>query len=81
MRAEPRPMGILQRSSTLVQLLAERGRPEHADAAEQVGMPRPSLYRLSDALSQARLVEPTADGRLRVSLRWLGDWPMPPAPG
>jgi IclR family acetate operon transcriptional repressor len=34
-------------------------------------MPRPSLYRLSDALTQARLVEPAADGRLRVSLRWL----------
>jgi DNA-binding IclR family transcriptional regulator len=31
----------------------------------------PSLYRLSDALTQARLVEPTGDGRLRVSLHWL----------
>jgi len=71
MRVEPRPMGILQRSSNLVQLLAERGPLSMADAAEQIGMPRPSLYRLSDALAQARLVEPTADGRLRVSLHWL----------
>jgi len=71
MRVEPRPMGILQRSSNLVQLLAERGPLSMADAAEQIGMPRPSLYRLSDALTQARLVEPTADGRLRVSLHWL----------
>ena len=71
MPVEPRPMGILRRSSDLVQLLAERGPLSTADAAEQVGMPRPSAYRLSDALSQARLVEPTADGRLRVGLRWL----------
>jgi len=71
MRGEPRPMGILQRSADLVQLLADRGPLSTADAAEQVGMPRPSLYRLSDALAQARLVEPTGDGRLRVSLHWL----------
>jgi IclR family transcriptional regulator, acetate operon repressor len=71
MRADPRPMGILQRSSSLVQLLAERGPLSTAEAAEHIGMPRPSLYRLSDALTQARLVEPAADGRLRVGLRWL----------
>lgn len=71
MPTEPLPMGILQRSSRLVQLLAERGPMSTADAAEQVGMPRPSLYRLADALTQARLIEPTPDGRLRVSLHWL----------
>jgi IclR family transcriptional regulator, acetate operon repressor len=71
MRAEPRPMGVLQRSANLVQLLAERGPMSMADAAEQIGMPRPSLYRLSDALTQARLVEVMADGRLRASLHWL----------
>lgn len=68
---EPRPMGILQRSSNLVQLLAESGPLSTADAAEQIGMPRPSLYRLSDGLTQARLVESTPDGRMRASLRWL----------
>jgi IclR family transcriptional regulator, acetate operon repressor len=71
MRAVPRPMGILQRSSNLVQVLAEQGPLSMAEAAEQIGMPRPSLYRLADALTQARLVEPTADGRLRVSMHWL----------
>jgi DNA-binding IclR family transcriptional regulator len=64
-------MGILQRSSTVLQLLAERGPLTTAQVAEHVGMPRPSVYRLSDALVQARLVELTADGRLRPSLRWL----------
>lgn len=71
MPTESLPMGILQRSSRLVQLLAERGPMSTADAAEQVGMPRPSLYRLADALTQARLLETTPDGRLRVSLHWL----------
>ena len=71
MRGGPRPMGLLQRSSDLVQLLAERGPLSPGEAAEHIGMPRPSLYRLSDALTQARLVESAADGKLRVSLQWL----------
>ena len=64
-------MGILQRSSSLVQLLAERGPMSTAEVAEEIGMPRPSVYRLADALAQSRMVESTPDGKLRVSLRWL----------
>jgi IclR family acetate operon transcriptional repressor len=71
MASEGRAMGILQRSSTLIQLLAERGPLSTAEVAEEIGMPRPSVYRLADALTQSRLVESTADGKLRVSLRWL----------
>jgi IclR family transcriptional regulator, acetate operon repressor len=71
MPTESRPMAILQRSSTLVQLLAERGPLSTAQVAELVGIPRPSVYRLSDSLVKARLVEFTADGKLGVSLRWL----------
>ena len=71
MGAEARAMGILQRSSSLVQLLAERGPMTTAEVAEEIGMPRPSVYRLTDALTQSRLVESTADGKLRASLRWL----------
>ena len=66
-----RPMGILQRSSTVLHLLAERGPLTTAEVAELVGIPRPSVYRLSDALMQARLVEHTGEGKLRASLRWL----------
>jgi DNA-binding IclR family transcriptional regulator len=64
-------MSILQRSSRLIQLLAERGPLSTAEVAEEIGMPRPSVYRLADALAQSRLVETMSDGRLRVSLRWL----------
>jgi DNA-binding IclR family transcriptional regulator len=71
MAAESHAMGILQRSSNLIQLLAERGPLSTAAVAEQIGLPRPSVYRLADALMQARLVEATPGGKLRVSLRWL----------
>ena len=71
MASEGRAMGILQRSSSLIQLLAERGPLSTAEVAEEIGMPRPSVYRLADALTQTRLVESTSDGKLRVSLRWL----------
>jgi IclR family acetate operon transcriptional repressor len=71
MASEGRAMGILQRSSSLIQLLAERGPLSTAEVAEEIGMPRPSVYRLADALTQSRLVESSSDGKLRVSLRWL----------
>jgi len=71
MASEGRPMGILQRSSRLIRLLAERGPLSTAEVAEEIGMPRPSVYRLADALTQARLVESSPDGKLRASLRWL----------
>jgi len=71
MASEGRAMGILQRSSSLVQLLAERGPLSTAEVAEEIGIPRPSVYRLADALTQCRLVESSSDGKLRVSLRWL----------
>ena len=71
MAPEGRAMGILQRSSSLIQLLAERGPLSTAEVAEEIGMPRPSVYRLADALTQTRLVESAPDGKLRLSLRWL----------
>jgi DNA-binding IclR family transcriptional regulator len=66
-----RPMGILQKASGLVELLAERGALTPADIAELIGMPRPSVYRLVDALNQSRFTVTTADSRVRVSERWL----------
>jgi DNA-binding IclR family transcriptional regulator len=71
MASEGRAMGILQRSSSLIQLLADRGPLSAAEVAEEIGMPRPSVYRLADALTQTRLVEAASDGKLRLSLRWL----------
>jgi IclR family transcriptional regulator, acetate operon repressor len=64
-------MGILQKASDVVDLLSERGPLTPADIAEQIGMPRPSVYRLIDALNQSRLTVAVADSRVRVSERWL----------
>jgi len=64
-------MGIVRRSSQVVQLVAVRGALSIAEVAEQVDMPRASVYRLTEALVQARLVEVGADGKVQASLRCL----------
>ncbi len=66
-----RPMGILQRSADLVQLLADEGALSPAEIAERVDTPRPTVYRLGDALEQAHLTETVAGSKLKLSLRWL----------
>src|SRR6478609_8586284 len=66
-----RPMGILQRSADLVQLLADEGALSPAEIAERVDTPRPTVYRLGDALEQAKLIESLPGSRLKLSLRWL----------
>ncbi|WP_375423880.1 IclR family transcriptional regulator [uncultured Friedmanniella sp.] len=71
MADDGRPMGILRRSSEVVQLVAAKGPLSIAEVAEQVDMPRASVYRLTEALTQARLVEVGGDGRVRASLRCL----------
>ena len=65
-----RPMGILQRSADLVELLAERGPLSPADIGEAVDTPRSSVYRLADALRETGLTEQLADSRIKLSLRW-----------
>jgi IclR family transcriptional regulator, acetate operon repressor len=64
-------MGILQRASDIVGLLAERGPLTPGDIAESIGMPRPSVYRLVEALNQAHLTITTPDSRIKISERWL----------
>lgn len=66
-----RPMGIVQRSVELVEILAEQRALTPAEIAARIGTPRSSLYRLSDALRDAGLVELLPDSRIRLSLRWL----------
>jgi IclR family acetate operon transcriptional repressor len=66
-----RPMGVLQKSSDLIALLAVRGPLTPAEIAEEIGMPRSSVYRLAEALSQVKMTETLPDSRVRVSLRWL----------
>lgn len=66
-----RPMGILQRSAGLVQLLAEEGALSPAEIADRVDTPRPTVYRLGDALTQAGLAETLPGSRIGLSRRWL----------
>ena len=66
-----RPMGILQRSAGLVQLLAEEGALSPAEIADRVDTPRPTVYRLGDALAQAGLAETLSGSRIVLSRRWL----------
>jgi IclR family transcriptional regulator, acetate operon repressor len=66
-----RPMGILQKSSDLIGLLAIRGALTPAEIAEEIGMPRSSVYRLAEALSHVQMTETLPDSRVKVSLRWL----------
>ena len=66
-----RPMGILAKAADVTELLAARGPLGPADIADEVNMPRSSVYRLADALGQAQLTETMADSRIRLTLRWL----------
>jgi IclR family transcriptional regulator, acetate operon repressor len=66
-----RPMGILQKSSDLIERLAARGPLTPAEIAEEIGMPRSSVYRLAEALGQVQMTETLPYSRIKVSLRWL----------
>lgn len=66
---EGRTMGVLRRSADVLNLVAARGALSIAEVAEQVEMPRASVYRLTEALIQAGLLDITADGKVRASLR------------
>jgi IclR family acetate operon transcriptional repressor len=66
-----RPMGVLQKASDLIELLAERGPLTPGDIADHIRMPRPSVYRLVEALSHTRFTVTMPDSRAKVSERWL----------
>jgi IclR family acetate operon transcriptional repressor len=68
--SEP-PVGILARSAAVIDLLAGEGPLTPADISERTGMPRPSVYRLVDALGTIGLTEPRVGGQVGLSLRWL----------
>lgn len=66
-----RPMGILQRSDALVRLLAEEGALTPAEIADRIDTPRPTVYRLADALARMGLTETLPGTRIALSRRWL----------
>lgn len=64
-------MGVLDRASRLVDVLAEHGPMTAADLADETGTPRPSVYRLADALHQAGLTTLLPDSRIQAGRRWM----------
>lgn len=67
----PAPVKVLANASELIEVLAEHGPRTPADIAADTGVPRPSVYRLVEALSAIALVETLPDSRVRLTSRWL----------
>lgn len=68
--AEP-PVGILARTAAVTELLAQAGPLTPADISDRSGLPRPSVYRLVEALGTIGLTETRPGGQVGLSLRWL----------
>jgi DNA-binding IclR family transcriptional regulator len=66
-----KPIQLLAKSSKLLQSLADRGPLPISELAEELDMPRPSVYRLTDALRLVGLVSETEDGRSQLGLEVL----------
>lgn len=64
-------MRVLANSATVIDALAERGDLSPAEIAEMTGLPRPSVYRFLDGLRTVGLATSTAEGRTRLSAKWL----------
>ena len=66
-----KPTKVLTNANDLLDLLADRGPLGPADIAHLLGMPRPSVYRLLEALDVIGLVSTTHDGRASLGLQNL----------
>lgn len=62
---------IIANAVRLIEAMPSRGQLTPGEVAEQLGIPRASAYRLVDGLTAIGLLEPVADGRVRLSTRWL----------
>lgn len=66
-----KPIQLLAKSGKLLHSLADRGPLPISELAEELDMPRPSVYRLTDALKLVGLVSDTEDGRTQLGLEVL----------
>lgn len=69
--SEQQPMSVLDRASRLVEVLAERGPMTATEIADETGTPRPSVYRLAEALHQVGLATTLEDSRIQAGRRWM----------
>ncbi|MCM0614466.1 IclR family transcriptional regulator [Paenarthrobacter sp. TYUT067] len=66
-----KPIQLLAKSSKLLHSLAEKGALPISELAEELDMPRPSVYRLIDALRLVGLVSTAEDGRSQLGVEVL----------
>lgn len=66
-----KPIKVMANSADLLNALADNGPMGVADIAEAIAMPRPSVYRLLDALQHVGLVSIRDDGRAQLGTRIL----------
>lgn len=67
------PIRLVVKAAQLVDVLVARGETTAAVLAKEIDEPRPSVYRLIAALTQASIVRPTSNGKIEVGtaiLRW-----------
>lgn len=65
------PIQLLAKSSKMLHLLADKGALQVSELAEELEMPRPSVYRLTDALKLVGLVDVTDEGRAQLGVEVL----------
>jgi IclR family transcriptional regulator, acetate operon repressor len=71
MSAAERPSRVLAHLRASVNTLAATGPLSAADLAKEIGVPRPSAYRLSAALVHAGLATAQDDGSVKLGTIWL----------
>lgn len=62
---------MLANASALLESLAASGPLSVSELAQQLGIPRPSTYRLVEGLVDVGLVQDAGDSRIELGLRWL----------
>lgn len=65
------PIRTLANADEIIVLLAHEGDLSPSQIADQLELPRPTVYRLLDGLSSIDFTEPVRDSKTRLSLRWL----------
>jgi len=66
-----KPIRVLTNTAEVIDLLATRGPLSVGEISELIDVPRPSVYRLVEALNGISLTETGADSRIDLSRRWL----------
>lgn len=66
-----KPNRVLRHTRSTVEALARSGPLAPPDLARELGIPRPTAYRLLASLASENLVEQGPDGRFTPTTRWL----------